>query len=55
MEASTGLHDESGNFEGFLETLRSEHRTVGPHRAWSFTAHEWCYPDDPCADCEEDK
>lgn len=31
-------------FEGHLPRLCGEHRTVGPHRAWCFDCHEWCYP-----------
>ena len=29
----------------------NEHRTVGPHRAWCYDDHEWCYPDDWCDCC----
>lgn len=39
------------NFEGHSPDI--EHRTVGPHRAWSFTSTEWCYPESPCAHCEQ--
>lgn len=31
----------------------SEHRTVGPHRAWCHGDHEWCYPEDRCPCCQE--
>lgn len=40
------------NFEGFTERECGEHHTVGPHRAWCFEDHEWCYPDAACRGCE---
>jgi hypothetical protein len=39
-------------------TGSTEHRTVGPHRAWCYQDGEWCYPpsgewgvDDEGCDC----
>lgn len=40
------------NFEGYPNRECGDHRTVGPHRAWCFPCHEWCYPDVPCEGCE---
>ena len=39
------------NFEGARRHDR--HRTTGPHRAWCFDCHDWCYPDDWCDCCHE--
>lgn len=43
--------DEPGYFYGLVPEI--DHRTVGAHRAWSFASHEWCYPDSPCAHCDQ--
>lgn len=40
----------TGNFLGF-QTELYEHRSVGPNRAWSLDAGEWCYPHHPCTVC----
>ena len=45
------MFDKDGNFLGFFHP--EEHRTVGPHRAWSHNPSEWCYPDTPCYQCSE--
>ena len=37
------------NFEGIVGA--SEHRTVGPRRAYCYDDHCWCYPDDLCDCC----
>ncbi len=44
--------DGEPNWEGRDERECGDHRTVGPHRAWCFDDHEWCYPDVPCRGCE---
>jgi hypothetical protein len=36
-------------FEGHRPRECSDHRTVGPHRAWCFDCSEWCYPDEDMA------
>jgi Holliday junction resolvase RusA-like endonuclease len=41
---------DEANFEGHWPDI--EHRTAGSHRAWSYSAHEWCYPGAPCAHCD---
>ena len=43
---------EEENWEGFKERECSDHRTVGPHRAWCHDDHEWCYPSSFCRGCE---
>lgn len=45
------MSDDEPNFEGHCPEI--EHRTVGPHRAWSFASTEWCYPNSACAHCEQ--
>ena len=40
------------NFEGHAKRECGDHRTVGPHRAWCFDCHEWCYPEGACRGCE---
>lgn len=39
------------NWEGLPDS--TEHRTVGPHRAWSYADAEWCYPDSLCWTCDQ--
>lgn len=46
------VRDEDGNYLGKQGSIH-EHRTVGDYRAWSYDAHEWCYPKDPCHLCKE--
>lgn len=40
----TAVYADDGCFEGHQPRACHEHRTVGPHRAWCFDCHEWCYP-----------
>ncbi len=40
-----------GDWEGKYNP--SDHRTVGPHRAWS-NSGEWCYPDMLCSGCRDE-
>ena len=42
---------ETPTWEGAFN--KSDHRTVGPHRAWCNACGEWCYPDDWCDCCHE--
>lgn len=44
------MSDDDPNFHGLVPEI--EHRTAGPHRAWSFASSEWCYPGNPCAHCD---
>lgn len=44
FEGHQEVRDEKGSFEGFEPRECGEHRTVGSHRAWCYTCHEWCYP-----------
>lgn len=44
--------DTRPNFEGHAERECGDHRTVGPHRAWCYDCHEWCYPEGACRGCE---
>lgn len=39
------------DWEGLPDT--TEHRTVGPHRAWCYQDAEWCYPDALCWCCDQ--
>lgn len=45
------MYDKQGNFVGHF--WPEEHRTVGDYRAWSFPSSQWCYPNDPCAQCAD--
>lgn len=49
--AGSRRYDAGGNFEGHEPRACGEHRTAGPHRAWCFDCHEWCYPHDGCIRC----
>lgn len=44
-------YDHLGNYHGMTTGDPDDHRTVGPHRAWS-DCGEWCYPTTPCELCE---
>jgi hypothetical protein len=44
---------DAADWEGLPDT--SEHRTVGPHRAWCHADTEWCYPEDLCWCCDQTK
>ena len=45
------MDSDAPNWEGLPSS--SEHRTVGPHRAWCFQDSEWCYPDSLCPCCDQ--
>lgn len=32
-----------------------DHRSTAGGRAWNFSWHQWCYPDDWCETCRRDK
>jgi len=45
------MDSDAPNWEGLPGS--SEHRTVGPHRAWNFATTQWCSPDSLCPDCDQ--
>lgn len=45
------MEPDAPNWEG--AGGRSEHRTVGSHRAWCYDCREWCYPDELCKCCDD--
>jgi len=48
-----GYYDSEGRYLGGPGDCW--HRTVGPHRAWCLTCHEWCYPAAMCARCTREE
>jgi len=45
----TALYDTEGRYLG--GPSECQHRTVGSHRAWCLSDHEWCYPRAMCPGC----
>jgi len=42
-------YDTAGRYLGGASEC--QHRTVGSHRAWCLSCHQWCYPRAMCPGC----